>query len=149
MEPRGVSPVIATVLLIVVTVMLVSVVAVVSMGLVGRITPPVFADLLVENYYAGMDSGGFITIYFNQGDNLRDAFARSADGSIVLKNLVIRIDGRAPSKIILNDSENFTKPHFEVGDYLQVEIPKSLSFGSVISIAWKPTGQTLRYVKVA
>ena len=147
MEPRGVSPVIATVLLIVVTVMLVSVVAVVSMGLVGRITPPVFADLLVENYYAGMDHG-FITIYFSNGDNLRDAFARGTDG-IVLRNLVIRIDGKAPSRIILNDNEDFTKPDFEVGDYLQVEIPKPLSFGSVISIAWKPTGQTLRYVKVA
>jgi flagellin-like protein len=148
MEPRGVSPVIATVLLIVVTVMLVSVVAVVSMGLVGRITPPVFADLLVENYYAGMDNG-FITIYFSNGDNLRDAFARDAQGGIVLRNLVIRIDGKAPSKIILNNDESFTKPDFEAGDYLQVEIPKSLSFGSVISIAWKPTGQTLRYVKVA
>lgn len=147
MVSRGVSPVIATVLLIVVTVMLVSIVAVVSMGLVGRITPPVFVDLLVENYYAGMENG-FITIYFSTGDNLKDAFA-SSGGTIVLKNLIIRIDGRPPTKIILNGNESFTKADFEVGDYLQVQIPKPLSFGSIISIAWKPTGQTLRYVKVA
>ncbi|GEM_PF-4117359 len=146
MEVKGVSPVIATVLLIVVTVLLVSVVAVVAMGMVGRITPPVFADLTVENYYAGQADNEFITVYFSTGDNLRDAFTTTG-GAITLKNLIIRIDGKTPKSLILNGGE--LKSDFEPGDYLQVQLPKSLSFGSVISIAWKPTGQTLRYVKVA
>jgi hypothetical protein len=146
MEVKGVSPVIATVLLIVVTVLLVSVVAVVAMGMVGKITTPVFADLTVENYYAGQENG-FITIYFSTGDNLRDAFIPTEENMVTLKNLVIRIDGKTPTSLILNGGEK--KSDFEPGDYLQVQLPKPLSFGSVISIAWKPTGQTLRYVKVA
>jgi hypothetical protein len=148
MEVKGVSPVIATVLLIVVTVLLVSVVAVVAMGMVGKIVTPVFADLTVENYSAGQAENEFITIYFSTGDNLRDAFIPAqTENKVTLKNLVIRIDGKTPTSLILNGGEK--KSDFEPGDYLQVQLPKPLSFGSVISIAWKPTGQTLRYVKVA
>jgi flagellin-like protein len=148
MENKGVSPVIATVLLIVVTVMLVSVVAVVAMGLVGRVATPVMVRLSVENYSVGQTDSDYIVVFFQEGsDNLKDAF----DGSHHLKNLIIRIDGKLPSELILNGDPSFTERDFTIGDYLQVKLPTgtTLKVGSVISISWKPTGQTLAYIKVS
>jgi flagellin-like protein len=148
MGAKGVSPVIATVLLIVVTVMLVSVIAVVAMGLLGKMTIPVVVNLSVD--YAMGENRVRITSF--GPDNLTDAFrATGATGGsgIDLNNLIIRADGRPPSKITLNDNDNFTKSSFEAGDYLDVEFSKPLSFRSVISIVWKPTNQVLRYVQVA
>jgi len=152
MENKGVSPVIATVLLIVVTVLLVSVVAVVAMGLVGKPVTPVMVTLRAENYALGMTTGDYIVFIHEAGDNLKGAFAKDAStNTITLNNLIIRIDGKTPATggIFLNGYNTFTTDTLSVGDYLQIQLPTDLKVGSIIIVAWKPTNQTLLNIKVS
>jgi hypothetical protein len=109
-----------------------------------RITPPVMADLNVENCQVGQPAGAYIVITYLAGDILDNAFTVTPPG---LANLEIRVGGMAPTgNVVLNGISPPNKTAFEPGDVLQVPLPTDLDF--VISIRWKPTGQTLRYIRV-
>ncbi|MEM2282101.1 MAG: type IV pilin [Candidatus Hadarchaeales archaeon] len=130
MDAIGVSPVIATVLLIVVTVVLVGVVAMVAMGMVGGITPPKNTSLLLENVAIG--SQGFI-VRHNGGD------------PIPFKDLEVRVNGR----LATYERENENMQSFVVGDYIEVRLQQELKFMDYIVVIYKPANQIIVSTRVA
>ncbi len=141
MQQNGVSPVIATVLLIVVTVLLVSMVAVIATGLVGTVPTPVNVNLMLENASSGYEN---FTIYHMGGDNIKDAINGKS-----WNNLIVRVNGQNATIVSYNGDNN---PQgmitLSAGDVLYVQAPKPLAFGDVITIVYKPANQILRYIRV-
>ena len=132
-DSAGVSPVIATILLIAITVVAVGVVMAFVAGLPTP-TPPLIASITIENAVLGMDDN--IIIWHTSGDPIGNWQA----------NLEIRLNANplTGATIVPIDHTNFV-----VGDKLSVDVgTTALASGDVITVIYKPANQELTRVTV-
>jgi flagellin-like protein len=152
-DSAGVSPVIATILLIAITVIAIGIVMVFVGGL-GRPTPPLSATISASHATRGSTK---LAIEHTGGDPIRNAFCGTSDNNIASSdnwiNLEVRING-----VVVITTENKTKFNgvgigtgirdFTVGDVLLLEKIAALNSGDVITIMYKPTNQQIARVMV-
>jgi len=153
-DSAGVSPVIATILLIAITVIAIGVVMVFVSGL-GRPTSLLNANISVRNATRNSTK---LTIEHAGGDPITDAFCgKAVDNHVITSdnwiNLEVRINGG-----IVTTTDNKTKFNnvlidnntydFTVGNILLLEKITVLSSGDVITIIYKPNNQELTRVTV-
>jgi flagellin-like protein len=129
-DSTGVSPVIATILLIAITVVAVGVVMAFVAG-IGRPVTPVATMLTVENAINGSDN---IRIFHMSGDSLTNASA----------NVELRVNGVNIALAGLTAGAEF-----KVGDMMYAAADLNLVTGDVISIIYKPTNQTILTLTVS
>jgi flagellin-like protein len=133
-ESTGVSPVIATILLIAITVVAVGVVMAFVAGL-GRPTTPV--SVMLGN------TTGFVD---NNSDNAY-IYHLSGDALTAPKNNVsVTLNGNAISNVSFTDADG--DGNFEVGDRISIQFPSAIHTGDVIMVIYKPTSQTLLTITV-
>lgn len=147
-DSAGVSPVIATILLIAITVVAVGVVMAFVAGLPTP-TPPLIASITIENAIRGNTS---ITIYHTSGDPVRNAF-RGTAGVIAGDNwinLEIRVNGAkvTTTNATLNTVQVTTTNDFVAGDRLVLTFTTPLNSNDVITVIYRPTNQTISTVTV-
>ena len=153
-DSTGVSPVIATILLIAITVIAIGVVMVFVSGL-GRPTPPLTMTISIRNATRNSTK---LTIEHTGGDPIRDAFCgKAVDDHIITTdnwiNLEVRINGakvattenKTKFNNVLIDNNTYD---FTVGNILLLEKITVLSSGDVITIIYKPNNQELIRVTV-
>jgi flagellin-like protein len=147
-DSTGVSPVIATILLIAITVVAIGVVMVFVAGL-GRPTAPITANISIRDATAG---SGKLTIEHAGGDPIRGAFCGTTENNMEndnWKNLEVRVNGA-----LVVTKDNLTKfngasfgtetKDFKVGDVLVLEsLSPTLKSGDVITVIYTPANQQL------
>jgi flagellin-like protein len=124
-DSTGVSPVVATILLIAITVVAVGVVMAFVAGL-HMPTTPVSSSITVENAASGNTR---IMIVHRGGDPLLNAKT----------NVQVRVNGVNENAIIWTLADN---TNFKVGDVIYVE-NINLSSGDLITVVYIPTSQTV------
>jgi flagellin-like protein len=135
----GVSPVIATILLIAITVVAIGAVIAFVSG-IGRPTPPLNASISIRNATKNSDK---LTIEHNGGDPIRDAFVDNN-----WNNMEVRKNGAlltsTDNKLNGSHVDNFD---FTIGDVLVLKIDR-LSSGDVITVIYTPGNQEIARVTV-
>ncbi len=154
-DSTGVSPVIATILLIAITVIAIGVVMVFVSGL-GRPTPPLSAIISVRNATRNSTK---LTIEHTGGDPIRDAFCgKAVDNHVITSdnwiNLEVMINGglvtttedKTKFNNVLIDNNTYD---FTVGNILLLEKITALNSGDVITIIYTPASQEIARVTVS
>jgi len=135
-DSTGVSPVIATILLIAITVVAVGVVMAFVAG-IGRPVTPVATMLTAEN---AIDNSVRVRLFHMSGDTI----------PAVRTNLEVRLNGAlkpwgalgADNVTLTGDGDS--DGDFEIGDVITAScVNTSLQTGDVLAVVYKPTQQTL------
>jgi flagellin-like protein len=157
-DSTGVSPVIATILLIAITVVAVGVVMAFVAAL-PKATPPLNASISISNAVSGSTT---LIISHTGGDPIRNAFNPSYLGYIWTNNWVnmeVRVNGAkvlATSVTLNNTSVTLGLKDFTTGDRLVLGVlytpdgsaTLSLHSGDVITVVYTPANQILVTVPV-
>ena len=146
-DKKGISLVVATVLLIAVTIAAVGIIA----AFITRLPSPTVGKnvtLYGENIVSG--AVGF-KIRHSGVDHLSGCFAES-EGKYIWNQLVVKIEGKpigAPgltATIKVNDYDNISgggPSDFKVGDMIKIlGLSPALSVGQTLTVSYLPTGQT-------
>jgi flagellin-like protein len=152
MDSKGVSPMIATIVLIAIVF---AVAAILALSLASAPQPSVIfgGQLSLENVENGRT---VIVIKHTYGDRANDAVVGIKDNKLKWKNLELRVNGVIQDNIIymisegrdLNvgttngPTENATYA-MVVGDLIKVQLSKPLTIGDKVSLKWVPKNQTL------
>jgi flagellin-like protein len=153
MDSRGVSPMIATIVLIAIVF---AVAAILALSLASAPQPSVIfsGQLSLENVENGRT---VIVIKHTYGDRANDAVVGTADNKLKWKNLELRVNGVIQDNIIYMISEgrkieNIGKENgptagatyaMVVGDLIKVQLSQPLTIGDKVSLKWAPKNQTL------
>jgi len=153
MDSRGVSPMIATIVLIAIVF---AVAAILALSLASAPQPSVIfgGQLSLENVENGRD---VIVIKHTYGDRANDAVVGTADNRLKWKNLELRVNGVIQDNIIYMISEGRKIENIGgsngptlgatyamvVGDLIKVQLSKPLTIGDKVSLKWVPKNQTL------
>jgi len=157
-DEHAVSPVIAVVMIIGVTVIIQAVVAAFAFDITHELKTPNVA-VVIEGADQGSTS---ITIVHYCGDTIVNAFSGTTNGQLGTANwsaMEVRINGavfaeRDPAKgtTRLNGATGFGAADFKAGDELKLDLSDSaqgtLRAGDSISVIYTTTGDTLRRVTV-
>lgn len=145
---RGVSPVIATVLLIAITIVMVGIVA----AFVGGITPgevPISVFLVYDNNKEGNTR---LIVRHGGGDVVDSAFDSGRFKEMEVRiNGAIKLTAPATDNLWLNGVRMTAADgikRFAVGDMLVVPLTSGLAIGDIISALYKPTDQILIEARV-
>ena len=148
-EQRSVSPVIATVLLIAITIVIVGIVAA-FMGRIRLPAPPIHARLSFETITVEGSDETVLVIKHAGGDSIPKAFEGSGS-SLQWKDLDARLNG-APVEMgkpaIYNGELNWSGvKDFGVGDVLKIPLDILLRPEDTISVVYNAAAQTLSALK--
>jgi FlaG/FlaF family flagellin (archaellin) len=157
-DEHAVSPVIAVIMMIFVTVIVQAVMAAFAFDFVQELKTPNVA-VVIEGADQGSTS---ITIIHYCGDTIVNAFSGTTNGQLGTANwsaMEVRINGavfaeRDPAKgtTRLNGATGFGAADFKAGDELKLDLSDSaqgtLRAGDSISVIYATTGDTLRRVTV-
>ncbi|MEM2878561.1 MAG: type IV pilin N-terminal domain-containing protein [Candidatus Hadarchaeales archaeon] len=145
---KGVSAVVATILLIAITVVAIGSIAIFVSGLGGTLTSgTITANITIEN---AVNTSRGIIIKHMGGDTISNAFSGSTLNTSVLE---VRISSSTvtstPAYTLNGGSINVTQ--FKAGDILKAAFigTQALSSGDVITIVYKPANQILTQETVA
>jgi FlaG/FlaF family flagellin (archaellin) len=158
-DEHAVSPVIAVIMVIALTVMIAAVATAFASEIIHGLKKTPNAALAVEGAYKGSKS---MTIIHHGRDTIVHAFSGTTDGQLGTANwsaLEVRINGAvfaeadpANATTRLNGATGFGTAGFEVGDELKLDLSDSaqgaLRAGDSISVVYTPTGDTLQRVTV-
>jgi len=146
MDSRGVSPMIATIVLIAIVF---AVAAILALSLASAPQPSVIfgGQLSLENVENGRQ---IITITHKYGDRANDAVEKTASGWR-WKNLELRVNGIIQDNIIQvissgTDVTSTTTTGYyplTVGDKVVVRLSSALTINDKVSLKWVPKNQTL------
>jgi flagellin-like protein len=152
MDSRGVSPMIATIVLIAIVF---AVAAILALSLASAPTPSViFGGMLdMENIENGRQ---IITIKHSYGDRANDALERTAANTWRWKNLELRLNGVIEDNIIqvISSGKDITTSAtagyypLAVGDKVVVKLSRALTISDKVSLKWVPKNQTLKELEV-
>ncbi len=150
-EQRAASPVLGEVLLIAVVIIIGAVVAAFAFSLFAQSTKITSARLMIDGAAVGSSS---IRIIHMGGDTIPRAFAANASApaqqldEAVFNDLEVRLNGALfAGKATLNTGA-ITKPGFEAGDELVLQLGDPLKPGDRISILFVPGNQVLHWTVV-
>jgi FlaG/FlaF family flagellin (archaellin) len=155
---HAVSPVIAVIMMIIVTVIIQAVAAAFAFDIVHDLKTPTVA-VVIEGASQGSTS---ITIIHYGKDTIVDAFSGTTNGQLGTANwsaMEVRINGAvfaengpANETTRLNGATGFGAADFKAGDELKLDLSDSaqgtLEAGDSISVIYTTTGDTLRRVTV-
>jgi len=145
MDSRGVSPMIATIVLIAIVF---AVAAILALSLASAPQPSVIfgGQLSLENVENGRT---VIVIKHTYGDRANDAVQGTASG-FKWKNLELRVNGIIKDNIITLVSEGVSRTAtagtyyaLVTGDQIRVDVGTALTIGDKVSLKWVPKNQTL------
>lgn len=131
-ETSGVSPVIATILLIAITVVAVGVV----MAFVAGLGRPVTPVSVMFSSQGAVDNSENIYLYHMSGDALTNPTA----------NVSVTRNGTLVTGVTFTDADG--DGNLEVGDRVKIDVPGRIRTGDVILVIYKPTNQTLLSITV-
>lgn len=148
---KGVSPVVATILLIAIVVVAVGAIAAFVLG--RPMTPhPIAASISVSGAYKHSTT---LTLEHTGGDPIRNAFVENSDDDNVITsenwiNMEVRINGAKVTAMNckLNRVGIPSSSDFEVGDILVFNISEALSSGDEVTISYTPANQILASASV-
>jgi hypothetical protein len=147
-DRQAVSPAIAEVLMIVVVTIAAAIVAAYAYTILQHATVMSSVNLLIEGAKIGSSS---ITIVHMGGDNIPNAFAVSASAPTHYLNesyfnaLEVRVNGELFDGWAFLNAGAISKPGFEVGDELLLQLGHPLEAGDSISVVFVPSNQVLRW----
>ena len=150
MDSKGVSPMIATIVLIA---MVFVIAAIMALGLASGPQPsaPFGGSLILENVENGRD---VIVIKHTFGDRAPDVVENS-DNTLKWKNLELRVNGEiVPATKIIEMVSEGRKVSFSqvttstlfsmvVGDRIRVKLDSPLKLGDTVLLKWVPKNQAL------
>ncbi|MEM2866380.1 MAG: archaellin/type IV pilin N-terminal domain-containing protein [Candidatus Hadarchaeales archaeon] len=148
MDSKGVSPMIATIVLIAIVF---AVAAILALSLASAPQPSVIfsGQLSLENVENGRTA---ITIKHTYGERANDVIENSG-GTVKWKNLELRVNGEiiqpTASTIMISEGTKVTwgatarTYSMVVGDQIWIPLGKTLNIGDKVSLKWVPKNQTL------
>jgi len=149
MDSRGVSPMIATIVLIAITF---AVAAILALSLASAPQPSVIfgGQLSLENVENGRT---VIVIKHTYGDRANDAVQATSATTVGWKNLELRVNGVIKDNIItlISQGANISLSNLTTGtcyalvtgDQIRVDVGTALKIGDKVSLKWVPKNQTL------
>ncbi len=157
-DEHAVSPVIAVIMMIAITVIIETVAAAFAFDVIHELKTP-NAAIVIEGVHQGSTS---ITIIHYGKDTIVDAVSGTTNGQLGTANwnaMDVRINGAvfaendpANATTRLNGVTGFWAADFTVGDELKLDLSDSahgaLRTGDSISVVYTPTGDVLRRVTV-
>jgi len=153
MDSKGVSPMIATIVLIAIVFAVAAILAL-SLASAPTPSPPSASTFQLENVENGRDT---IVIKHVVGDRANDVIDNTT-GTIKWKNLELRLNGEiVPAtgiEEIVSEGTRYTRPlptklySTVVGDRIRVKLTRALVIGDEVSLKWVPKNQTLLERKV-
>ncbi len=158
-DEHAVSPVVAVIVMIALTVMIAAVATAFASGIIEGLKKTPNAAFAVEGAYEGSKS---MTIIHHGRDTIVHAFSGTTDGQLGTADwgeIEVRINGAvfaeadpANATTRLNGATGFGTAGFGVGDelrlYMSDSAQGSLRAGDSISVVYTPTGDTLQRVTV-
>ena len=158
-DEHAVSPVMAVIMMIALTVMIAAVATAFASGIIHGLKKTPNAAFAIEGVYQGSTS---ITIIHHGGDTIANAFAGATNGQLGTANwsmMEVRINGAvfaendpANASTRLNGATGFGTADFEVGNEVKLDLSDStqgsLRAGDSISVVYMKTGDTLRRATV-
>ncbi|MEM2619498.1 MAG: archaellin/type IV pilin N-terminal domain-containing protein [Candidatus Hadarchaeales archaeon] len=148
MDSKGVSPMIATIVLIAIVF---AVAAILALSLASAPQPSVIfsGQLSLENIENGRTA---ITIRHTYGERANDVI-ENANNAVRWKNLELRINGEiiqpGPNSVMISEGTKVTwgataKTYaMVVGDRIYIPLPSALKIGDTVSLKWVPKDQVL------
>jgi flagellin-like protein len=158
-DEHAVSPVIAVIMMIALTVVIAAVAAAFAFGIIHGLKKTPNAAFAIEGVHQGSTS---ITIIHHGGDTIANAVSGTTNGQLGTANwsmMEVRINGAvfaendpANATTRLNGATGFGTADFEVGSELKLDLSDSaqgsLRAGDSISIVYIKTGDTLQRATV-
>ena len=158
-DEYAVSPVVAVIIMIALTVMLAAVATAFASGIIHELKKTPNAAFAIESDYQGSTS---ITIIHYGGDTIANAFSGATNGQLGTANwsaMEVRINGAvfaendpANATTSLNGATGFGTTDFDVGSELKLDLSDSaigsLRAGDSISVVYTKTGESMRRTTV-
>jgi flagellin-like protein len=155
-DERAVSPVIAVIMLIAITVIIAAVVAAFAYGIIGGVKKAPSAALVVEGAHATTNSQN-VTIFHHGGDPITAAFKNAGTPDSIddhYDSLQLRINGELVmvQEAYLNGNGTSSKdwgPAFSPGDQLTVVFPNGLNQSDSLVILHVPSENILQRITIS
>ena len=154
-DEQAVSPVIAVIMLIAITVVIAAVVAAFAYGIIGSVNKAPSTALVVEGAVSGFNPTD-VTIIHHGGDKILDAFNTSyigdnstdpwADLEVRYNGATVQ-NGTEATDIMVNDGGFGNHSDFIAGDEVTILFGE-LSAGDSITIVYTPTENVLQRITV-
>jgi flagellin-like protein len=150
-DEQAVSPVIAVIMLIAITVVIAAIVAAFAYGIIGGVKKAPSCALVVEGAVSGFSTTP-VTIIHHGGDKILDAFDNGTDADRApWGNMEVRFNGAAVNQtsypVLLNGGNITDKQNFMAGDELKIVFNK-LNTTDSITIVFTPTENVLQRITV-
>lgn len=146
-DDSAVSPVIGEMLMVVVAVVISALVLSFSYGLLWSATEKQSVSILIEDAKPGSSN---ITIVHVGGKPINNAFIPTSHlvNDTIFNNLVVKINGSTYEGWASLNSGEISKPDFEVGDELKLDLDWKLHTGDSIAIVHTSTGDVIAWMRV-
>ena len=152
-DEQAVSPVIAVIMLIAITVVIAAVVAAFAYGIIGGVKKAPNCALVVDGAVASGNKLN-VTMIHHGGDTIVEAFSNNPEGAtgLLWNKLEVRYNGGVfNGTSYLNGVDNgtiWTNGDFKAGDELKLYFDSGLDSGDSLTVVFKPTGDVLQRITV-